>query len=431
MSRPTDLRGLRRALGWALCALLPGASAGATPPAPGGSHPGLRQDPPARNAPESDPYTRNDPALLAAAGLVSLGGFEFATTDTAEIDRRLPLADIRWIETAHFEIGFALGPEKPRREDKKKLERELAALRLVLPDVPEKPRSLDPWLRAHLFARRAEAVYARVEEILRVSAADFPAVPGPYDNTKKFMGVGPHLGQGGKYEVLLLPSEGLGNQFLRHYFGLQVFQSQRWNVVDRNTLIAVLVADGGTLDTDAGMHGHLAFNLAINLLDGYKFYAYDLPIWMREGLGHLLEREISPDYNTFDADEGSEGVRTNSSDWLGEVRSLLRKGEAPTLSSLVRMRSYAELDLPRHFACWSMVQYLVEVHGPGFACLLDRLKGLLDERGVPDGSDLLDHHRDGFRDCLGLSYAEFDAAWAQWVGTAEAKALQERTADAE
>ena len=44
-----------------------------------------------RNHPSTDPYTGGDPALMEAAGIVSLGGFEFGTTDTAEVDRFLEL----------------------------------------------------------------------------------------------------------------------------------------------------------------------------------------------------------------------------------------------------------------------------------------------------------------------------------------------------
>jgi hypothetical protein len=38
------------------------------------------------NHPSKDPYTGGEPAAMARAGVVSLGGFEFSTTDTAEVD---------------------------------------------------------------------------------------------------------------------------------------------------------------------------------------------------------------------------------------------------------------------------------------------------------------------------------------------------------
>ncbi|QDU66291.1 hypothetical protein [Engelhardtia mirabilis] len=376
------------------------------------------------NHPSTDPYTQGDAVLLAAAGLTSLGGFEFGTTDTADVDKYMAEADIRWIETEHFQIGMALGPYKPGRTDKKKIQAELAELQLVLPEVPLKPRSLDPWLRAHLFARRAEAIYTRMQQILQVDDSMFPPPVEMFDINSKFMGMGPYLGQRNKYEVLMVPSEGMGNDFLSHYFGLQVYQSQRWNVLERDSLVAVLVVDDGDLKDDTGMHCHMAFNLAINLLDGYKHYSYELPIWIREGIGHLLEREVSPVFNTFDGDEGSAGVQTTKSDWLGETRKLIKKDELPSMAKMVRLRGYGELDLPLHFACWSKAQYLAEVHPDALAKILGDLTGLLSEDHIPDGSNMLDHHREAFQTHLGMTYAQFDSAWLEWVESPAAELAQ-------
>ena len=35
--------------------------------------------------------------------------------------------------------------------------------------------------------------------------------------------------------------------------------------------------------------------------------------------------------------------------------------------------------------------------------------------GYPDGSNMEDLHREAFRECLGMGYAQFDIAWAEWV----------------
>ena len=108
------------------------------------------------NDPAACPYCRAEPELMAKAGLVSHGGFDFGKTNTAKVDAELPANDIRWIESAHCEIGFALPPIKVTVEEKDKVRAELARLALVMPDVPAKPAVLDPWLRAHLYAQRCE-----------------------------------------------------------------------------------------------------------------------------------------------------------------------------------------------------------------------------------------------------------------------------------
>src|SRR5687767_9388940 len=66
-------------------------------------------DPQKKNDPATCPYCKNDPALMKKAGLVSHGGFPFGSNDTAQVDSLLATADIRWIESTHFEIGVALG----------------------------------------------------------------------------------------------------------------------------------------------------------------------------------------------------------------------------------------------------------------------------------------------------------------------------------
>ena len=69
--------------------------------------------------PLNDPYTQNDPAILKGAGIVSMGGFDFGKSGwtTTKSDEFMLANDIRWIETAHFKIGFALGEYKPKLEE--------------------------------------------------------------------------------------------------------------------------------------------------------------------------------------------------------------------------------------------------------------------------------------------------------------------------
>jgi hypothetical protein len=366
------------------------------------------------NDPAGCPYCQDDPELMQAAGIVSHGGFEFGSTDTAQIDDFLAFCDIRWIETAHFQIGFALGPHKVKQEEKAKIREELGRLAEALPEVSTRTKTLDPWLRAHLYAQRCEDLWTRFLELMAVSEEDFPE-RGPWDLRGKYMGEGPYLGQSGKYELLILPSEAALTMFLREQFGLLIKQTQRWNVIPRDTLIAVIHAMQGDLRDDQALHGHTVFNLTINLLDGYKHYSYETPIWIREGLGHFLEREINPEFNTFDSAEGAIADKTSKDDWGAEVRKLISKGEAVRMAELVNLKSYAELELRHHYTTWSMIDYLVAVDPDGFACLNDRLHGRTNAEGIGDGSNLDDVHREAFKECLGMGYAEFDRAWAEWA----------------
>lgn len=367
------------------------------------------------NDPATCEWCGGDPARLEAAGLVSHGPFAFGNEDSQRVDELLAVNDIRWIESRHFRIGFALGPHKVKPDEKNKIRAELEKLAAVLPAVSPKEKILDPWLRAHLYAQRCEEVYARFMALMGVSEADFPAQPRVWDRQGKYMGEGPYLGEREKYEVLIVPSQASHVQFLKAHFGLLIKQTQRWNILSRDCLIVSIHTEEGGLREDQALHGHLAFNLAINLLDGYKHYSYETPIWIREGLAHYLEREISPEFNSFDSSEGAVAAKTSKSKWEPEVKKLVSSGTAPRMAELVALKGYAELELPHHFTTWGVIDYLLRTNPEGFACLNDRLHGHTDEQGIPDGSNLEDLHREAFKECLGMGYAEFDRAWAEWV----------------
>ncbi|MED6334833.1 MAG: hypothetical protein VYE81_05485 [Planctomycetota bacterium] len=368
-----------------------------------------------RNDPRADPYTHGEAEALERAGLVSLGGFAFGTTDTAEIDDFMGVSDIKWIESAHFKIGCALGPYRVPQKEKKAIVAELSALQEKLPEIEPKTSTLDPWLRAHMYAQRAERVWDRFLELIRVDASVFPVGEARWTPDGEYWGIGEHLGQKGKYEVLILPSEGASVMFLQRHFGLKIKRTQRWNVIDRDALVLVTHTRQGRLTEDIALHGHVAFNLAHNLLDGYKHYSYDTPIWLHEGLAHLVEREINPRHNTFDGSEGAVPEMSRKARWGLEVKKIIAADDAPRMAELMSLDNFGQMELADHYATWSMVDFLVQTEPEGFASLLGALKGFRDEEGLPDGSDLPRHHRRLFKELFGLSYAGFDAAWRVWA----------------
>lgn len=385
------------------------------------------------NAPQGNPYLYGKQAqefgtpeqLMAAAGILSLGGFEFGTGDTASVDALLAGTDILWIETAHFELGFALGEYKVALKDKRKLVPELERLEAKLPTVDSGAKRLDRWLRALLFAQRLEELYTRVQRVLQVTDANFPPEDTVWNMEGEYWGRGPFLGQVGKYEVLILPGEAPSEKFLRESFGLVVKRTQRWNVLDRDSLILVVNdADEGLLK-DAAMHCHVVYNMTINLLDGYRHYSFELPFWLRAGLAHVLEREVWPEFNTFDISEGGEEIETYESDWLKEAREHVAAGEQSSLARLSSKENYSDLTFGDHLTSWSMMQYLVHVHPDALAKILGRLAGLVNEQGYPDGSDMPEHQREAFREFLGMPYPLFDESWKTWLATPHADLVNE------
>jgi hypothetical protein len=368
-----------------------------------------------RNAPSQCPWCHGDPVLMQRAGIVSHGGFEFGRQDTAWTDRFFAGREVYWIESAHFELGLALTAHKVAPDEAKKVRAELAELAELLPDVDPKTRVLEPFMRAHLYALRVERTWKRFLELMRVQESDFPDGRSAWLIGQPYRGEGPYVGQKGKFEVLVLPTAADQKGFMKEQFGLSLARTQRWNVIERDSLIVVTNLEENELYTDEQLHGHLVFNLAINLLDAYEHYSYDTPCWLREGLGHLMEREVTPRFNTYDSSEGSLGVRVNKEDWDAEARELVAAGKAPRVAELTALRTYAEFELRHHYACWSMTRFLVETNPDGYACIQAALHGRKRPDGMPDAENLLDAQRSAFSDCLGLSYAQFDEAWRAWA----------------
>ena len=409
LERPGILRALRLALAGLLILAAPAAGQGKRL-----TKGELRKLP--YNHPAQCPHTGGDPELLAKLGIVSTtGGFEFGDKDTKAVEELMPTTQILWAETDHFRIGFGLGACKVSSKEKRKVQAELEELTEILPDLNTRTRSLDPWLRLILTCRRMEAVYDRFLEVVQVEEDAFPEVGEQYMLGTPFMGLGPYVGMKSKYEILVVPSEAQLSDFLADNFGLQMRYSQRWHHIERGALTIVCHARQGSFRVDEALHAHLAFNIAFNLLDGYKHYAYDLPIWLREGFAHAIEREISERYNSFDGGEGVAPPQSNKENWKAEVVKVIGKGDAPRMSELIRMLAFGELSIPDHYVIWSMTRFLMDEHTDGYACLLGTLKGSVDEQGYPDGSGMADRHREAFKSCIGMSYAEFDRAWTQWA----------------
>jgi len=185
--------------------------------------------------------------------------------------------------------------------------------------------------------------------------------------------------------------------------------------MDRDSINVTMHLREGSYKKDLGLHAAVAFNVAHNLLDGFKHYNYDTPIWIHEGLAHNFGRAISPKYNSFDSGEGSAGVRTKKEDWEPEVEKLIKAGNAPRLAELIRMKGYAELTLDHHYTTWSMVKFLMEEHPEGFANLNKDLHGRLMADGTLDSQNLPEVHRESFKQHFGWTYAQFDQAWRNWA----------------
>lgn len=358
------------------------------------------------------PYCEDDPERLAAAGLVSHGPIDIGPAGSVALAEELPASQWLFLESEHLRWASSLGPESVKGKDRERLEAELDRLREHFPAVPEKVKRLDPWLRLHLMAQRGEEFYDRFQRLLGVTDADFPAERSP---DGPYMGAGRFLGEKDKFEVILHRSRETHRMFTAEHMGVSVTDALRWHVQGAHKMLMSVPAVDGDLKQDRYLHPHCVHNLSHLFLCAYKHFSYDPPIWLDEGLAHAMEHEVHPDFHTLDGEEGSMPDSRGPADWDAALVKLHRKGRVTPFAGQLRIQAFGEMSQDDHVSAYGLVRFLLEEHPQGFAAFLGAVKGQLDERGYPDGSDLRGLQRTALREHLGWTPAELDAALGAWI----------------
>lgn len=358
------------------------------------------------------PWCKNDPELMAAAGVVTHGPMPMGKETSVEFTAALPASQWIFLETAHLRWASSLGEQKVDREDRARVEPELDRLRKALPDVPREVKKLDPWLRLHLIAMKGEDVYARFQELMRVTDADFPAerrADGP------FMGAGAFLGEKDKFEITLHANRTTHNLFTRSFSGAQVTNALRWHFQGLHKMHASLPCEDPDLRQDEWLFPHIAHNLSHLFFSAYKHFSYDPPLWLDEGLALCIEKEIEPRSTTNEGEEGSFRDATYPADWSDAVRKMLSRGRSKPFAELMYMKEVGALDRDALFTVWSMVRFLIDTEPAGFAQLCGGVKGQLDEHGVPTGKDLPSLQRKLLKEIFAWTPQSFSEVWRAWA----------------
>lgn len=374
-----------------------------------------------------DPFTKNKPELMLKAGYVSYGPFPFGSiadkvTTTTHIDDALEHVPVLWIETAHFRLGCNLPPWPVPMEPeiRGKIRKELELLATKLPGINPKVRVLDPWLRAHLIAQRLETLYAETSQLFGVKDEDFPVdqskvirLPGV-----RYMGMGPYLGMRDKYLVLLFERMGAYQRYMKDFLGRDSKFGQRWHFKETSNILFTIATecDDSRNKDDTALHCCLAFNVGQNLLDGFRYYSYDLPVWIKEGFGHWLQRRVDPHFNDFDQNEGSVADMKKTWNWEPYVRNLVSTGgKFSPFADIYTWRDFGDITFNDHTAIWSRIDWLMSQGPEKWQKFLFLVKGRVDEQWFPDQNDLVGATRDALKEAYGVTVLDFDAKWIEWV----------------
>lgn len=358
------------------------------------------------------PYCREEPALMKAAGVLSHGPLPIGDKGSEELERTSPVTRWLYLETAHLRFASALGDSGIDQKDRERVEAELTRLRMALPDVPVKPRKLDPFLRLHLQAMKGEEFYARFQSLLGVKDADFPA---ERDIDAPYMGAGRFLGEKDKFEIVLHVSRDNHRRHTTSFSGVAVNDSFRWHFPGLHKLLVSVPVEDADLKDDRGLWPHIVHNLSHTFLCAYKHFSYDPPVWIDEGLAEAMEKEIDPQSRTTEGEEGSLRDTKFPADFAAAATKLVQSGKAPRLAELMGAKDFSELGQNGSVAAWSITRFLLEAHGEKYARFLAGIKGQLDANGTPTGEDLPGLQRKLLRELWGWSPADLDEAWQAWV----------------
>jgi hypothetical protein len=371
-----------------------------------------------KDGPGPDPYIGEDAEAMDAAGYVRFDPFPLTDSHTTGDVKEVTGAPwMLWVETEHFKIGSTL-TERPisRKNPKaaKRLDVELAKLVDKLPGLKKKPKKLDEWLTLHLFAQRFEETYADFSKRLAIDEDTFPQ-PGDDEKISE-TGLGPYLGCMGKFIVVLFEQEGSLHRYLGRYQDRYHPKVARYPIRFPESLLFAASAAGfrGCKDEESALHGYVISNVVRNLVDGYRHYKYNLPMWWTEGLTHWYVRRIDPSlfFPTLAPDQDCD-FRSDP-DWEKKVLARVKKEYFPPSSELLAAKDAEDMDFYDHMMAWSRVDYLLSLEPERTG----RFMWLMNELSFdPNRSfdEILACQEKALSEAYSLDAASLDVKWSQWV----------------
>ncbi len=390
------------------CLLLAAAGVLAQQPDPG------KDDEEIQQAGPVDPYTGGDAEVMKDAGIVAYGRMPWADfLTTADIEKVLGEHRFLWIETAHFRIGSNFKstswPQTPTK--KKALQQDIRDLRKRLRKVPEKPKKIDPWLRLHLYAQRAENCYADFQKLLGVTDADFPARgTGPRD--------GAFLGQPDKFLLLLFQKKSDMARYMDRFCGIQADSSMRYCHLKTHQMVACISAEGLEGFDDTALHGHVTYALMHNLMSGYNGFYYQLPLWFSEGIAHWYSRQIPSDNVNVQIRDDEAVAEDKQTNWPVKVRRRAQHvGAFFPFETMAAWDDREKMGYHAHSQAWSRVDFLLRKDAEKVGLMLQKLKALPpgSDGGVAQAAQARTLAVKLVAELFGLDPAAFDDAWRDWV----------------
>ena len=355
-----------------------------------------------------DPYTQNKPEAIQAAGYLAWGDFMFGQFRTSIVTEKLGGMTIRWVETENFKIGVEL-PECPPpylKAEKERFGKETFRLRKKLKKVPKKVKKLDPWLRLHLTAQRAEDEYA-------LFLKDFGIDP---DECEKEM-AGRWLGRRNKFLILLVDKEDTLARFTGNYTGQSARIAAHHHFKEEDAFFFGMsfegFAEGDRVDTD--FYSAFASRLYETFLHAYN-RPYQLPWWLTQGLSSARQRSIS---DRMDLYGNLKGHVTFEGWWRWRARvhaHVQWKLYRSFAECMVMDFDSKEIDVVDYMMMWPWGEYLLDQSTELRRAFLDELKKPLNWMGDTNYEQRIwEQSKQAMENVLKATPEQFEAQWKAWV----------------
>lgn len=347
---------------------------------------------PAQNLPGNSPlikvgledkFTGQDSAAMTRLGVVGYGPLAWADGKrTADIEKVLGEGRVLWMETEHFKFGsnfgFARAPKDPKA--RRLLKGELKRLHKKCKKVPASASKLDPWLRLHLYAQRAEELYD-----------EFADLAGRPHGERR-------LGEKQKLLILLFEKKSDLARYFKSFCGRETQQTQRHTHYGTGHRSLVMTAEGddGPRDSET-THAQFRYFAMQMFMDA----AGGGPLWLQYGLGHVYEREVP--CNMINC-----GVRADESvdpasqyEWGKKIRKRVKfEGLVVPFEELT---TKTDLGYYGHVQAWARVEWMLQ----------DRAR-FAEFLGAVLGKPSRARQVAALAGVYELEPAAFDAAWRKW-----------------
>lgn len=368
---------------------------------------------------KKDPYTENVEEVWRKAGYEAMGNFRWADGHgTQNIEDAIGGENFIFVETKHFKIGCSLPSYKISREDKiekKKIESELKELRDFLPNIPKRIKTLDRWLRLHLYAMRAEKVYRQIQDLLQVKDDDFPNGPGQLKNNK-YMGEGPFLGMTNKFAILLVEQESALGRYRSAFMKQSGILPIRHLFPKDGVMLFAVAQQNDGMSSDTSMHCLFVYALSKNILDGYKYYRHSISTWLPLGVSHYLARKVDMKRNYFTDKRLYDSNDKNIWNWEVKTRKRIDHEYFPSYMEMTEWGESTTLKYSDHTMAWARADFLLEKHPDLVASWFAQMQEPFPDGIAPTVEQIKERdHRISkelfeFKDSGG-----FDAAFANYV----------------